>query len=119
MLGSAPFGIGPLDSLRPRPAVPPPVSPVPEPLFSGAERTKGAPHSSQYCAPSMFSVLHFSQVIIRLTQRSSGNFEKASNQGHSKARSARDGGPSRERACIVTRNENSRQPQFLKSPKIR
>jgi hypothetical protein len=25
---------------------------------------KGAPHSSQYCEPSRFSVLHLSQVII-------------------------------------------------------
>jgi len=25
---------------------------------------KGAPHSSQYCDPSRFSVLHLSQVII-------------------------------------------------------
>src|ERR1051325_4013245 len=36
-------------------------------LGGGAGRPfgrKGAPHSSQYCEPSRFSVLHLSQVII-------------------------------------------------------
>src|SRR5918998_1329148 len=107
-------GAGASDAPCPLASGPPELF-VPPAFLACAEAFKGAPHSSQYCEPSIFSVLHLSQMVIGISPRAIRcvGDERRTPPLWPRAAAARA-----RNSYIVARNENARQITLRKQESV-